>query len=74
MPRSKYFELLEELNTLTRGGVGKFGSVDELGEMLRKRATFVHQAEAALKAGEVTQDEYDKLIQLNRKHALPLGG
>ena len=71
MARSKYFELLEEIDGLTRGGVGKFGSVAELGEMLRKRADFMHRADAALQAGELSQEQHGKLIEMNRKHALP---
>lgn len=70
MTRSKYFELLEEITTLTRGGIGKFRLAD-LVEMLHKRKDFVVRADTAFQEGELTREQYDKLIEINRKHALP---
>src|SRR5438552_4000582 len=72
MPRSRYLELMAEEGTLVRGAKGAFSSVDELAQMLKRRAEFAMKIEAALKAGELSQDQYDSLTQLNRQHGLGL--
>ncbi len=73
MARSRYFELMAEEERIRRAAVGAFSSVEELGGMLKRRAEFANKIQLALNAGDITQQEYDALTQLNRQHALPRG-
>jgi hypothetical protein len=73
MARSRYFEPMSEEEKVTRAEVGAFASVEELGAMLKRRAEFANKIQHALTAGEITQQQYDALTQLNRQHALPRG-
>ena len=71
MARSLFLELLDEEASIPKGAKGAFKSVEELGNMLKARAALVHKMDAAKAAGQLTQKQYDQLVQLNRAHSLP---
>ena len=71
MKRSLFVELLDEESKIPKGAVGAFASVDELANALKARAALVHKMDAAKAAGQFTQEQYDQLVALNRKHSLP---
>jgi len=71
MRRSLFLELLDEEASLAKGAKGAFKSVQGLGTMLEARAALVGKMDAAKAAGQLTQEQYDQLVALNRKHSLP---
>jgi hypothetical protein len=66
-----YLELLEEESHLPKGAKGAFGSVEDLGKMLQARANLVKKMDDAKASGQLTQEQYDNLVRLNRSHSLP---
>lgn len=70
MVRSKFLELLDEVIAIPKGAKGAF-SMDGLMNMMKTRSTFVEKVEKAFKSGELTAEQRDQLIDLNRKHTLP---
>ena len=71
MARSLFLELLDEEASLSKGAKGAFISVADLGAMLQARAALVKKMDAAKASGQLTQEQYDQLVTLNRKHSLP---
>lgn len=71
MPKSAFLELLDEEAGIARGGRGAFATFDDLRRMLDARVALIEKIEAARKKGELTAQQYDQLIALVRKHALP---
>jgi len=71
MKRSLFLELMDEEAGIAKGGKEAFRSVTELGEMLRARAALVKKMDEAKAQGQLTQDQYDQLVALNRRHGLP---
>lgn len=71
LKRSLFLELLDEESKIPKGAVGGFASVEELGRALQSRAELVDKMDAAKAAGQLTQEQYDQLVALNRKHSLP---
>jgi hypothetical protein len=71
MKRSLFLELLDEETSLEKGAKEAFRSVEELGNMLKARAALVRKMDAAKAEGQLTQEQYDQLVTLNRKHSLP---
>ncbi|MFN7939588.1 MAG: hypothetical protein U0R19_40050 [Bryobacteraceae bacterium] len=69
--RSMYLELLEEESRLPKGAKGAFRNVNELGKMLQARANLVKKMDEAKSSGQLTQEQYDNLVRLNRQHSLP---
>ena len=69
--RSLYLELLEEEASLPKGARGAFAGVEDLMKVLRARAALVKKMDAAKSSGQLTQQEYDNLVALNRQHSLP---
>ena len=72
MARSLFLELLDEEANIPKGAKGAFTSVGDLATMLKTRAALVHKMDAARAAGQLTQEQYDQLVALNRAHSLPL--
>jgi len=70
MKRSLFLELLDEEASLAKGAKGAF-TVQDLGTMLKARAALVGKMDAAKAEGQLTQEQYDQLVALNRKHSLP---
>jgi hypothetical protein len=70
--RSLFLELLDEEATIPKGGKGAFSSVGDLAKALQARAALVRKMDAAKAGGQLTQEQYDQLVSLNRKHSLSL--
>lgn len=68
--RSMFLELLAQESAIPKGEVRAF-SIEGLQAMLQARAAFVHKVEDAFREGSLTDDQRQKLIELNRKNALP---
>jgi hypothetical protein len=71
MNRSLFLELLDEEEGIPKGAPGAFRSVDELAKVLKARASLVKKMDEAKANGQLTQEQYDQLVVLNRKHSLP---
>jgi len=71
MKRSLFLELLDEEASLPKGAKGAFNSLEEARSMLEARAALVRKMDAAKAEGQLTQEQYDQLVALNRKHSLP---
>jgi hypothetical protein len=72
MKRSLFLELLDEEASIPKGAKGAFKSVEELGTVLKARAALVKKMDTAKAEDQLTQEQYDQLVTLNRKHSLPL--
>lgn len=70
MGRSKFLELLdEEGGIIGRGEKGAF-RIEALQDMLKVRAAFAMKVEVAFKSGDLTKDQRDQLVALNRRNSL----
>ena len=69
--RSLYLELLDEEASLPKGARGAFTDVQDLMKALGARAALVKKMDAAKASGQLTQQQYDNLVTLNRQHSLP---
>ena len=69
--RSMYLELLDEEAGLPKGAKGAFADVNELAQALKARADLVRKMDSAKASGQLTQEQYDNLVRLNRQHSLP---
>ena len=67
--RSLYLELLDEEASLPKGARDAFASVEDLMKGLGARADLVKRMDAAKASGQLTQQEYDNLVALNRQHS-----
>jgi len=68
MKRSAFLELLDEEQTIRKGGPGVFRDKKELFEMLDARKALMEKAKNCLDRGELTQQQCDQLIALTRKN------
>ena len=70
MGKSKFLELLdEEGGIIGRGEKGVF-RIEALQDMLKVRAAFAMKVEVAFKSGDLTKDQRDHLVALNRRNSL----
>ena len=69
--RSLYLELLDEEASLPKGARGAFANVEDLMKALGARAALVKKMDEAKASGQLTQEQYDNLVALNRQHSLP---
>lgn len=66
---SAYKNLLNEEQSLPRPQ-GKV-TMDTFMEIVKQRADFAKKVEKAFQNGDINKSQYDELITLNRKNALP---
>lgn len=64
-----YQDLLAEEAVFPRGGKGAFRSVEELKAALGLRAAFIVKLDKALASAEISKQQYDELVLLNRRHS-----
>ena len=69
--RSLYLELLDEEASLPKGARSAFANVGDLMTALGARAALVKKMDAAKASGQLTQEQHDNLVALNRQHSLP---
>ena len=73
MNRSLFLELMDEETSIPKSARGAFASMDEVMKVLGARAALMKKIDAAKANGQLTDQQYERLIALNRQHSLPQG-